>query len=95
MNQAAYDRLPADIQSIFDERSGVEISRAAGATTDKYDAIARKAAVDLGNSIVTLDEAETARWREAVQPTIEQWYTESKARHEDAMKLVAEESGLA
>ena len=30
--------------------------------------------VEAGNNIVQLDEAETARWQEAAQPTIDGWF---------------------
>lgn len=99
MNESAYNALPDDVRDLFDADSGVEMARELGAVTDRNDIIARKAALDLGNSIVTLDEAETARWKAAVQPTIEQWYEASEGRgidgralHEAATALVAEES---
>ena len=99
MNGDAFSRLPEDIQALFDETAGVAMARASGAATDKQDVIARGAAEKMGNNIVTLDEAETARWREAVQPTIEQWYADSEAAgidgralHRHAMDLVAEEA---
>lgn len=102
MNEAAYLRLPEDLRPLFDEGTGVPMAREMGAVTDRYDARARKAAEDLGNSIVTLDEAEAARWMTAVQPTIDQWYVQSEERgvdgralHRHAIDLVAEESGLA
>jgi hypothetical protein len=62
---------------------------------DMGDAAGLKIAEDLGNNIITLDEAETARWREAAQPTIDQWYTDMQAAgldgealHEQALALV-------
>jgi TRAP-type C4-dicarboxylate transport system substrate-binding protein len=102
MNEASYTKLPQDIQALFDAEPGVELARASGEVTDRHDVIARKVAQDMGNSIVTLDEAETARWKEAVQPAVETWYAESEARgidgralHQRAMELVAEESARA
>ena len=40
---------------------------------DDGDAIGLKIAQDMGNNIVTLDDAETARWKAAAQPTIDKW----------------------
>ena len=96
MNQAAYDALPDDLKAIIDANSGIEVAREFGRVMDEGDKIGLKIATDLGNDIVTLDEAETARWREAAQATIDQWYTDAtaagfdgKALHEAAMALVA------
>ena len=99
MNQASFDQLPEDVRALIDSTSGVELARAAGAPSDKEWAAGRQEAVDLGNAVVTLDAAETARWKETVQPTIETWYAESEARgidgralHQRAMELIAEET---
>ena len=58
-------------------------------------------ATDLGNNIVTLDEAETARWKAAAQPTIDQWFADmeaagvdGKALYDQAVALVAAEAGM-
>ncbi len=97
MNQGAYDGLPDDLKAIIDANSGIETARAFGQVMDQGDAVGLKIAQDLGNNIVTLDEAETARWKEAAQPTIDQWYADmqgagldGRALHEQAMALVAE-----
>ena len=102
MNEAAFNGLPDDIRVLFDATPGIDIARASGAVTDRQDGVARAAAVAMGNTIVTLDDAETARWKAAVQPTIEQWYEDSealgidgRALHEHAEALVAEEAGEA
>jgi TRAP-type C4-dicarboxylate transport system substrate-binding protein len=95
MNRGVYDGLPDDLRAIVDAEPGVELARALGRASDQYDLIGRQAAEELGNNFIELDEAETARWRAAVQPTIEQWYAENAARgvdgkalHEQAMALV-------
>ena len=100
MNQAVYDGLPDDLKAIIDARPGVELARELGRTTDAYDLIGRKAAEELGNNLVELDEAETARWRAAVQPSTEQWYADSaavgidgKALHEQALALLDKQAG--
>jgi TRAP-type transport system periplasmic protein len=100
MNLAAYEALPEDIRAVFDAESGVEMARQMGKTADQGDLIARKIAEDMGNNIIVLDEAETARWVEAAQPTIEQWYgareamgIDGRALHERAKALIAAESG--
>jgi hypothetical protein len=46
-------------------------------------------AEDAGNTIVTLDEAETARWKEAAQATIDQWFADMDAIGIDGQALYA------
>jgi TRAP-type C4-dicarboxylate transport system substrate-binding protein len=96
MNLERYDSLPDDIKAVIDQNSGVETARAFGAAMDAGDAVGLKIAEEAGNNIVTLDEAETQRWKDASQATIDQWYTDAtaagfdgKALHEAAMALVA------
>lgn len=101
MNRDAYDRLPDDLRAVIDANSGIEWAARFGAVNDADDVVARDAALAAGNSIVVLDEQETARWRDAAQVTIENWFTEAEAAgidgrrlYERAVELVAEESGL-
>lgn len=99
MNQGTYDSLPDDLKAIIDANSGVEVARFFGRAMDQGDAAGAKIAMDMGNNIITLDEAETARWREAAQPTIDQWFADmeaagidGRALYEQATALVAEET---
>ena len=96
MNLDRYNSLPDDLKALIDQNSGVETARAFGAAMDAGDAVGLKIAQDAGNSIVTLDEAETQRWKDASQPTIDKWYADAtaagfdgKALHEAAKALVA------
>ena len=41
-----------------------------------------------GNSIVTLDEAEVARWKEAAKPVVERWVKDMKEREVDGAALI-------
>lgn len=100
MNQDAYDRLPDDLKAVIDANAGIEWAARFGAVNDADDVIARDAALAAGNSIVVLDEQETARWRAAAQVTIEDWFAEAEAAgidgrglYERAVELVVEESG--
>jgi hypothetical protein len=47
----------------------LETARAFGQAMDAGDAIGLKIAQDAGNNIITLDAAETERWKVASQPT--------------------------
>lgn len=87
MNLDRYNALPDDLKALIDENSGIETARAFGAAMDAGDAAGLKIAQDAGNNIVTLDEAETARWVEASQATVDQWYADSKAAGFDGAAL--------
>jgi TRAP-type C4-dicarboxylate transport system substrate-binding protein len=95
MNLDRYNSLPDDLKALIDQNAGVETARAFGATMDAGDAVGLKIAQDAGNNIVTLDEAETQRWKDASQATIDAWYEKAgaagfdgKALHEAAKALV-------
>jgi TRAP-type C4-dicarboxylate transport system substrate-binding protein len=96
MNLDRYNGLPDDLKALIDQNAGVETARAFGAAMDAGDAAGLKIAQDAGNNIVTLDEAETQRWKDAAQATIDKWYADAtaagfdgKALHEAAQALVA------
>ena len=89
MNLDSYNRLPDDLKAVIDANSGLEVSRAFGRVMDEGDAVGLKIATAAGNTIVQLDEAETARWRAAAQPTIDQWFADMKAIGVDGPALYA------
>ncbi|MCD7059016.1 TRAP transporter substrate-binding protein [Pelagibacterium xiamenense] len=79
MNQASYDSLPDDLKAVIDANSGLETSREFGRVMDQGDVVGRQIAEEGGNNIILLDDEETARWREAAQPTIDQWFADMEA----------------
>jgi TRAP-type C4-dicarboxylate transport system substrate-binding protein len=95
MNLDRYNGLPDDLKAVIDASAGLETARAFGRAMDAGDAVGIKTAQEAGNSIVTLDDVETRRWKDASQPTIDQWYADSsaagfdgRAMHETAKALV-------
>ena len=76
MNMDSYNNLPDDLKAVIDANSGLEMSRQFGRVMDEGDGTGLAIAVNAGNNIIQLDEAETARWREAAQPTIDQWFAD-------------------
>jgi nitrogen fixation protein FixH len=89
------------LKAVIDANSGVEVARAFGKVMDEGDVRGLKIATDLGNNIITLDEAETERWKAAAQPTVDQWFADmqakgvdGKALYEKAKALIAAESGM-
>lgn len=94
MNQDAYNELPDDLKKIIDDNSGIEAAAMMGRVMDEGDAVGLKIAQGLGNSIVTLDDAETQRWKDAAEPLIDKWIGEMTAKGLDAAALVDEARGL-
>ena len=100
MNKAKYDSLPPDLKKVIDANSGLEVSKWAGRVMDEGDVPGREAAVKRGNTLVTLDPAETARWRKAAEPLYDQWIAEMKGKGingqlliDDAKAMIAKYAG--
>jgi TRAP-type C4-dicarboxylate transport system substrate-binding protein len=88
MNKAKYESLPADLKAVIDANSGVETSKWAGKVQNDGDAPGLEAAQKRGNAIVTLDPAETRRWRAQAEPVVELWANEMKGKGIDGKALV-------
>ncbi len=90
MNKDAYAGLPADLQQVIDDNSGLEFSIFAGGTQADADGPAREIAVDAGNNIITID-ADTAAsvWKPVVEPIYANWIADLKEKDLDGEALVA------
>ena len=94
MNQESYDRLPADLKKVIDANSGAETAALFGQAMDAGDKTGLKIAQDRGNTLITLDAAETERWQKAAQPVVEEWIAEMKGKGVDGAALVADAKAL-
>lgn len=94
MNQAKYDALPDDLKAILDAESGEKMSAFAAQVMWDNDAPAREVAVKAGNNIITLDEAEVARWKEAAEPVIARWVAEMDEKGIDGAALIEQAKAL-
>jgi TRAP-type C4-dicarboxylate transport system substrate-binding protein len=94
MNKDSYDRLPDDLKAVIDANSGPEQAGRMGAVMDAGDAVGLKIAQDHGNSIVVLDDAETARWKDVAQRIINRWIAEMDGKGKDGAALVEEARAL-
>ncbi len=70
MNLDKWNALPSDIKKIFEQVSAkyVDIH---GKVWDSTDKEGRKYTLSLGNKIISLSDEESARWRKAVEPVIQ------------------------
>ncbi len=94
MNQASYDKLPADLKKVIDDNSGIETAAAFGRAMDDGDRVGLDLAKKAGNQIVTLDEAETQRWQRAAAGVRASWYKEVGEKGIDGPKLAEEAARL-
>ena len=94
MNREKYDSLPEDIRAAIDAESGMALSEFASQVMWDYDAPARELAVKAGNSIVKLDEAEVARWKEKAQPVVDRWIADMNSKGIDGAALIEEAKAL-
>ncbi len=94
MNKAKYEALPDDLRAILDAESGAKLSAFATQVMWDMDAPAKAIAEEAGNTIVTLDEAEVARWKAASQPVIERWIADMDAKGIDGAALIEQAKSL-
>jgi TRAP-type C4-dicarboxylate transport system substrate-binding protein len=87
MNKDTYNNLPDDLKAVIDANSGPDLAAEFGRAMDEGDQIGLKIAQDLGNNIITLDEAETDRWKAVAQEVIADWIGEMNDRGLDGQAL--------
>ncbi|UWQ21864.1 TRAP transporter substrate-binding protein [Jannaschia sp. W003] len=92
MNKGRYEALPADLQAVIDDNSGLAFSVFAGGTQEDADAPAREVAVEMGNEIFTVTD--TSEWKTLVAPIREAWTADMAERGLDGAMLIAEAEAL-
>ena len=94
MNKDSYEAMPDDLRAILDAEAGMKLSTFATQVMVDMDAPAREVAVNAGNSIHVLDEAEVARWREASAAVTANWVADMEGLGIDGQALIDRASGL-
>jgi TRAP-type C4-dicarboxylate transport system substrate-binding protein len=94
MNRASYDRLPADLKQVIDDNSGTAVARAFGRAMDDGDKAAIELARQARNNIVTLDSAETLRWRRTAGTVRDIWLKEVRSKGINGAPLLADAEAL-
>ena len=74
MNLDKWKALPADVQKVFETVSEKYVG-VHGKVWDSTDEEGRKYTQSLGNEIIALSDEESARWRKAVEPVINDYIT--------------------
>ena len=95
MNKDSYDALPDDLKKVIDDNSGKELARLFGKAMDEGDVRGLDIAQKAGNTVITLDETETARWKAAGEAVTKAWIAEMDGKgldgttlHKDALALI-------
>jgi len=94
MNKDRYESLPADLQKVIDDNSGLEFSIFAGGTQSDADGPARQLAVDNGNNIITVSGADLDAWRDVSQPIYDEWVADMDSKGIDGQALIDEARAL-
>lgn len=99
MNKDSYDAMPADLKKIVDANSGKELARLFGQAMDAGDKRGLELANKAGNTTITLDEAETAKWKAQGEAVTKKWIADMDAKglngtglYKDAVDLIAQYS---
>jgi len=94
MNQDVYDSMPADLQQVIDDNSGLNFSVFAGGTQTDADGPVRAAAVERGNNIVTVTADEAQAWVDVAQPIYASWLADMDSQGIDGQALIDEARAL-
>jgi TRAP-type C4-dicarboxylate transport system substrate-binding protein len=94
MNKDSYEGLPADLQQVIDDNSGLAFSIFAGGTQSDSDGPARQLAVDRGNAIVTVSGSDLDAWKAVAQPIYDEWIADMTSKGIDGQALIDEATML-
>ncbi|WP_399203906.1 TRAP transporter substrate-binding protein [Tateyamaria pelophila] len=94
MNKDRYESLPADLQKVIDDNSGLEFSIFAGGTQADADGPSRQIAVDRGNNIVTVSGADLDAWIAVAVPIYAEWIADMETKGIDGQALIDEARAL-
>ena len=87
MNTSRWNSLPADIQKIFIDNSGLEWHREVGEIWDGAEAFGINLAKKDGNEHVQLTEAQWAKFEARIAPVVERWIEEMSDKGVDGHAL--------
>lgn len=94
MNKDVYEKMPADLQKVIDDNSGVALAGHIGNLFDNYEEFARSYAVKQGNSFDYIEGAEYDSWKEKLAPVRANWIKEMNGEGYDANALIEKAESL-
>ena len=87
MRRERFEALPKDLQAVIEANSGADVSAEIGRIMDEADARAKSRAQDRGDTFITLNAAETNRWKAAAASVVTAWEKDMAARGIDGAAL--------
>jgi TRAP-type transport system periplasmic protein len=90
MNQKSWDKLPKDVQKVFDELTGDWAVKFTGKAWDRFDAEAAEMNKKRGIQYINLAPEELARWRKLLAPVKEEYAAGLDARGLPGTKVLRE-----
>ena len=88
MNKAKYESLSPDLKKVIDANSGLQTSGWLGKVQQSNDVPGRKAAVERGNSIITMGNAEVADFIKRSSQVDDEWVADMNKRGFNGAKLL-------
>ena len=96
MNKPRYDSLPEDLRAVIDDTTGMTLAKRLGRLWQDDEAPGRAIALEQGDQVIALSEAQRKLWRERTSPVIDAWVDkvtelgyDGDAMLADARRLVA------
>ena len=94
MNKQRYDELPADVKAIIDASTGMMLAERLGRMWDDDERPGRAIAVERGQPILSLSEAERQRWQERTRTVVDDWVEKVGALGHDGQAMLADAARL-
>ncbi len=90
MNKRRYEELPPDVKAVIDDSTGIALAERLGQIWHDDEAPGRAIAVERGQPVLPLTEAEKARWQEKTRTVIDSWVEKVGALGYDGKELLAD-----
>ena len=94
MNKKRYESLPADLQKVIDDNSGMNTSAEFGGMIQSFDEAARESVIKRGNKVNTIGDAEAQEFIKKSAGLADEWVDEVTKRGHDGKKLLADARAL-
>ncbi|MGB0412589.1 MAG: TRAP transporter substrate-binding protein [Pikeienuella sp.] len=92
MNKSVFEGMPADLQAIVNENSGLKFSIFAGGTQSDADGPARAFAEENGNNIITISD--TSEWQALAKPIYNSWIADVSGKGVDGQARIDQARAL-
>ncbi len=88
MNKASYESLPADLQQLIDDHSGIALAEEMGTAWNEVEPVGIRIAEEAGNTVVTLSPEATAGFDTPFAAVSQRWVSEVTAEGIDGEALL-------